>query len=54
MKHFIFIAWDYKGRLTEIKVKAEDKKEAYMIARDMCENSKYINIDEGVLFSSEY
>lgn len=57
MKVFVFGAYTYKSygeRLVEIKVIAETKKEAYEIARDMCENSKFINIDEGLLLNDEY
>ena len=57
MKVFVFGAYTYKtygGRLVEIKVIAETKKEAYAIAYDMCKNSQYINIDEGVLLNDEY
>lgn len=57
MKVFVYAAYTYKAygeNLVEIKVIAENKKEAYAIVRDMCENSKYINTDEGILLNDEY
>lgn len=54
MKVFVYAAYTYTGKLVEIKIIAETRKEAYKIARDMCENSKYINIDEGILLNDEY
>lgn len=57
MKVFVYGAYTYQcygGRLVEIKVIAENKKEARAIAENMCENSKYIDIDEGVFLNDEY
>ena len=57
MKVFVYGAYTYRAygeRLVEIKVIAETKKEAYEMVRDMCENSKYINIDEGVFLNDKY
>lgn len=54
MKHYEFIAWDYKGKLVKITTQAETKTEAEAIVRDMCINSKYIDSDEGILYSNEY
>lgn len=57
MKVFVYAAYTYKAygeNLVEIKVIAENRKEAYAIVRDMCENSKYINTDEGIFLNDEY
>lgn len=57
MKVYVYGAYTYRAygeRLVEIKVIAETKKEAGEIARDMCQNSKYINLDEGLLLNDEY
>lgn len=54
MKVFVYVAYDRKENPVEIKVIAENKIEAYAIARDMCENSRYIDIDEGVYLNDEY
>lgn len=57
MKVFVYGAYTYRAygeRLVEIKVIAETKKEACEMARDMYENSKYINIDEGFFLNDEY
>ena len=57
MKVFVYGAYTYQcygGRLVEIKVIAENKKEARMITENMCDNSKYIDSDEGVFLNDEY
>lgn len=57
MRAFTYGAYTYQcygGRLVEIKVIAENKREAYAIAYNMCDNSNYIDTDEGVFLNDEY
>lgn len=57
MKVFKFGAYTYKkygGKLIEIKIIAENEKIANEMIRDIIENSKCIDNDEGYFLSDEY
>lgn len=57
MKVFIFGAYTYKkygGKLIEVKIIAEDRKTANEMMRDIMENSKCIDADDGFFLSAEY
>ena len=54
MKKYTFGAYDWRGNLVELRIVAEDQKEAGKVARDIFETSlQYINIDEGVFLNDE-
>ena len=57
MKVYVYGAYTYKSmgeRLVEVKIIAPDKGTAYTIARDMFENCRFINTDEGIFLNDEY
>lgn len=54
MKKYTFGAYDWRGNLVELRIIAEDRKEATEIARNIYETSlRWINIDEGVFLNDE-
>lgn len=51
---YTYGAYLHDGSLIEIKVIAEHQEDAFDVVRDMCSQSNYVDMEQGIFLNDEY